>query len=254
MGEQDFVFEGEQGQPSGEQPGSSSENGRTASLPTTQTVPYHRFSEVNGKLKSLEAEMAEYKKYGDPKSLAEMKARYEEMSKGKRFTNSELSQIRNDMFTAFPELKQYEEDRKTRFENFVSTGEQRADKWMKDLGYHNAGDDDAAKAHNTKIHRLLQGVVAEFIAADESLVRRFKVGDSAVYDEAFGEVKKLLGLGNLKRQLDAQVLKTKKAGAQPVNGGAIPKPTGDGKPKSDRDILDDAHEEAFAMLEAAGGE
>lgn len=229
-GSEEVVSEGSEKDTSGEER-AADDKGESG-----QSVPYHRFKEVNDKLKALDAAVKQYEKFGKPEDLARMKARMAEMEKSSKYTPSEKEQIRKEMYEAFPEMAQFQNYLQQRTENYTSEGSRKAVSYMKEVGL-----------EATKQNRIvIENSIAAAIEGNEDYLRRFLAHDPSVYDDAWKFVKSMMygKRGNPAAKVEA--LKR-----SPSGGGSKPAPKkgeGNDKPMSERDVLEEAHENAFAVL------
>jgi len=242
MAEEEFVFEGEATPPA--PIGKPADTGRSA-VPDGM-VPHHVVGGLRQELRAAKEQIKAWEELGlNPQAAKDKVARLEKLSAGRQFTDDEAKEVRTALDQAYPGVgqmtREWQEEKAAKLESVAASGEARVGKWIKELGL--AEDDPNANTY-------LQEAVAGAIARDKELYRRLKVGhDPTVWDEAFGRVRKALGLGVGKRVQDANIAKLKKGPVAPVGGGPE-KTTKPEVPKSDRQVLSEKGDEAFTLLQA----
>lgn len=211
-------------------------------------VPHTVVGELRQQLRDMKSLLAEYQKFGDPKTLTEMKHRYEELAKSTTFTPSEKQRLQKELAEAHPEwasaINDWKTERQARQDYVTRQGLTKVQTWLESLGM------EATQENNI----YLQELVAGRIATDQDLLYRLKVlADVTAWEDAFADVKKRFGLGSLKRQQDAARAQAKALKPKPPasQDGGEKKPAAPAS-KDLRDVLQTGHDEAWRMLEAAG--
>lgn len=254
MSEQDLLVEGEEGQDH-QGGGASPDSGRNEPGP----VPYHRFQQVNAKFRDVSQRMAEYEKFGDPKTVAEKLARLEEVMKDQNFTPSEKERLRKEIREADPEyaemLQEWKSDRESRRIATATAGERKADDWLKELGITKSDSNPEYASQHFAIQELVGGIIALDVdpktgrPTPGGLLHRLLMGDATAYDDAWKSARKLLPLGTPRRQADAAVQRLKTAGLKPPVTPNKGEPKAPERELTEREKLSRASDRAAAMLE-----
>lgn len=238
-GESEGEDEGGQGEgenkAKGEGERDAGDTGRRQPPGSDKFIPKHRFDEVNTSFQT-------YKKFGSPEDIQVKLARLEALEKQpqNRYTKERSAQIREDLLAVIPELKGVLESTKSATETFVSVGVRQNESFLKEIGIE----------VNDENNHYLQELIGGVIARKPEYINRFYGRDTTVFADAFKEVKakfwpnvgrKVPGLDRMAVKKPPVVLPGKKA--------AEPKKITPG-PLADRELLDDASERAFAMLDS----
>lgn len=212
-------------------------------------VPHHVVGDLRQKLREREDAIKAWGELGgDPKAVKAEIERLRKLSEGKNFTPDEAKTMAAQLAEVDPEYvemkRTWKAERQARADATVAAGETKAKGWMKELGLQEG---------NPKAYRLIQELVAGAIADDEAWFKRLKFShDATVYDEAFALVKKTFGLGALKRQQDADVLRKKQTALARPAAAAAPAGKEPAAPQTDREKMRGTHEQAHEMLAAMG--
>lgn len=204
----------------------------------SEWIPKQRFDQVNRVSQA-------YKHLGSPAELQRMKEEYARLKAqpGNRYDQKTAQEIREDFLTLFPEMRHVVNTHQTQSTSFVSSGVRKNEGFLKELGIE----------VNETNNNMLQDAIGGIIARDPDLNERFYARDASVFDDGFRLFKKLMNIQQKRVVPGLDTVRTKtvpKAPSKPSgNGGAPPKKIEPG-PLFERNVLDQAGEEAFARLEA----
>ena len=177
QGQQEGLTEGEEAR----QPGATGEQGDKGA------IPYHRFSEVNTKLKAALDDLEKYKKLGDPARIEAEMVRLKELSEANEFTPKEKEMISKQLFTLFPGLKNLVDNAdkilratsaaEANKENYISSVEKQTDSYLNKLGL------QVNPKNNERLQELL---VAELRQPEnKQKMVAFLRGDKGILDDMF---------------------------------------------------------------------
>jgi hypothetical protein len=223
------VIEGER-----ESAAPSGDTGRTGHM-----IPKGRLDEEIRKRQALQTVIDSYAKFGKPEELAGKLKRFDELAQGKRFTEGETKEIREDLLRVFPELGRVinsEQERMSHFTDIV--GPEATRKFLKEAGIE-VTDDNLAD---------MSEVLAGRIIRDKKLFRMFAAQDPNVYTEAWKSVKPRL-FARRPGVPGADVQKLKEAPKPPIGKPKGEEPKAPAGPKDDRDALSDAGDAAWERLQ-----
>lgn len=199
-----------------------------------QMIPKHRFDEVNRGYQ-------EYKSLGDSKAIKaklDRLAQLEAMPQN-RYTDKETKEIEADLVRALPWLGHLRQQYETSQKAFTSGGAKLSEGFAKEIGIE-ANEDN---------HHFIQELVGAAIFKDPDLKQRFFALDNTVFKDAWTKVKGQLWKNS--RSVPGLSVAGKKlppsapAGKPGAKGKKEEVPDG---PLGDRDLLDQAGEDAFARL------
>ena len=223
-----------------------------------QHVPYERFSQVTRKNQELAKELAEYRKFGDTKTLAEQIARSKELSTGHRFTETEVKALEEDL-KQVPALKQVFEfvqgqsaEREENSKQFVEAAASKVSTLIQSVGI---DIKDPKERQQTEFD--VQAIIAERIKQTPGWLSRWKRGDMSVVEEAFKRVSGVMGWKRRSTNANTQAKKTQQ-NSRPGFSGSAPQSNNDkdGYPRTpegridERAVLARASEKGFARLKA----
>lgn len=231
--DEEVLLEGEEGTVEGDR-GSAPDSG--VKVPAGY-VPISRLNKQSEKIRNLEAAIKRYEEFGKPEDLAVMKQKYAELSKGQTFTPSERETVRKEIMEAFPELKSVLSYVEGRGKSYTQEGSTRVNNYLKEIN----------AEVNEQTNGWLQDLLAGVIARDPKLLERFGADDPRVFDDAWKICKQTFFKG-LGRSPAADVQRLKTVPKAPVVGDR--KQPKEEEPKSERDILGDAHDKAMAILDS----
>ena len=231
----DVVEEGEQvGSEQDSDRGDPASSGDTRRIPPGH-VPYDRFKQVNGEYTKLKPIFEKYAKFGTPEQIEAELTRLKAISNGKTTTPDDDKRIREDLLRYLPELHEYNQFVEARRTTFIREGEQRVNKYLK----------EASIEVNDNNNQDLQEILAGRIARDKEMLKRYVANDPTVFDDAWKDVKtRMFARPRVVPGADIQSRKV-----TPTPGKAAPKPATPEKEKTNREVLDDAHEAAWARLQ-----
>jgi len=202
-------------------------------------IPKHRFDEVNTRYNA-------YKGFGSPEDVKAKLARLAELEQQpqNRYNDKQQKEIRQDLLRVMPELEGVLRNVEVASRTYTSYGVKQNDTFLKELGIE----------VNEKNNKYLQELIGGVITSDQALLDRFFAHDRDLFKDAFQQVKATFW-PNLKRTVPGLEAASRKAPAKPgasAGNGTPAKPAGD-KPKptgplADREIMDQASEEAFARI------
>jgi hypothetical protein len=205
-------------------------------------IPKHRFDEVN-------QGYTKYKELGSPDDIRKAMGRLKELEAlpQNRTTDKEKAEIRKELLNVFPELQVMTNMMEVQRQAYTEQGASANNEFLKEIGI------EVNDSNNQYLQELLSGI----IAADPKLLRRFYAMDQKVFSDAFAVAKKTFW-PNVRRVIPGANVQGKKVVPKaPITQ----KPNEQSeKPKSqngqlgrleERDLLDKASEEAFAMLESS---
>lgn len=220
------------------------EPGDTGGKPPTEGawIPKHRFDEVNRSYQ-------DYKSFGRPEDVKKRLDRLAELEQlpANRLNDKEKSEIRKELLNVFPELQVLSNTVQIQRQAYTERGAVKNNEFLKEIGL------EATDATNNYMQELLSGI----IAADPKLLRRFYSMDDTVFTEAFAVAKKTFW-PNVKRVVPGAGVESKKLPNRMPPGKQAAAGQGDKSKKpealdrlGERDLLDQASEQAFAMLEGS---
>lgn len=229
--------EGEQHVSEGEAEGrDAGDTGRQTSMPGDKFIPKHRFDEVNTRFQ-------QYKGLGSADEIKAKLARLEALEKqpSNRYTEERKKQIREDLLEVFPEIKNVLDTSKTQTETFVSTGVRQNETFLKEIGLE----------VNDENNHYLQELIGGVIARKPEYTSRFFARDTSVFGDAWKEVKSKFWPNAGRKVPGLDKIGLKKPAVTPANAGKKPAEAKEIKPGPlmERELLDDASERAFAMLD-----
>lgn len=211
-----------------------------------QWIPKHRFDEVN-------QGYTKYKEFGSPDEIRKGLTRLHELEAlpQNRTTDKEKQEIRKELLSVFPELRAMSDMLSVQKEAYTERGAVMNEGFLKELNIE----------HSESTNQYMQELLSGIIAADKKLLRRFYAMDNDVFKDAFAVAKKTLW-PNIKRIVPGASLQAKKVGnqapvKQKLDNESDGYKTKAGQPldrMGERDLLDKAGEEAFALLDQARGE
>lgn len=220
----------------------------TAKTTGEQSVPYHRFKEVNDKLGNLTKQLEAYVKLGDPTKIAGEMERLKELAKTNEFTPSEKEAISKQLFTLFPELKDLvanapkllaaARQAENTKENYIAESTKQTNGYLDKLGL------PVNDKNNIRLQELL---VAELRQPEnkQKMVAYLR-GDRTVLDEMFKIVQREV-FGGSRRAQGAALEQVKKPLA-PI-GKIQPKAAQpDKKPLTDNEKMNEANEAAYELI------
>jgi hypothetical protein len=230
--------EGQDDQSEGER--ASSDKGDQPPSKDGKWIPKHRFDEVN-------QGYTKYKGFGTPEQIKQRLDRLAELEAlpQNRLNDKEKGEIRKELLHVFPELQSLLSQAEVSRQSYTERGAALNDTFLKEVGI------EVNEATNRYLQELLSGI----IAADEKLLRRFYSQDMKVFEEAFAVAKKTFW-PNVKKftpGATVQAIKTAPSVPSKQKGGEEKPEKKEGEPLSrldERNVLDKASEEAFALLEA----
>jgi hypothetical protein len=202
-------------------------------------IPKSRFDEVN-------TQYGQYKQFGRPEDVKKRLDRLAELEQqpANRIGDKEKAEIRKELLSVFPELQTMTNTMQIQRQAYTERGASKNNEFLKDIGI------EVNDANNNYLQELLSGI----IAADPKLLRRFHSMDDSVYQDAFGIAKKTFW-PNVKRLVPGANTESKKLPNRAPTGQKPPVPADKAKGQLDRmgerDLLDQASEQAFAMLEGS---
>lgn len=249
MGEERELVEGQvEGQPEsqteGEAERDSGDTGGTAKPPKGEWIPKHRFDEVN-------QGYTRYKEFGKPEDIAKNLARLKELEAlpQNRTTDREKAEIRKELLNVFPELQVMTQMLEVQKQAYTERGAELNDDFLKELGL------EVNEQNNRNLQELLSGI----ISSDQKLLRRFYAMDPKVFESAFAVAKKTFW-PNVRKVVPGAGTQAKKVIPKAPEKQATQDKPGEKKPGGqlgrleERDIMDKASEEAFALLESSRSE
>lgn len=209
-----------------------------------QYIPKHRFDEVNEGYKA-------YKEFGKPEDVRKQLVRLRDLEAlpQNRLNDKEKSEIRKELLHVFPELQGMLSMQEVQRQAYTEHGATINKEFLKEIGI------EANDANNRYLQELLSGV----IAADQKLLRRFYAMDSSVFAEAFAVAKKTFW-PNVRKAVPGAQVQAKKAppkapGTQRSDEEKQKKAEGAPLSRMDeRSVMDEASEQAFALLESSRSE
>ena len=238
-GQQAALTEGE-----GErQPGATGEQGDKGA------VPYHRFTEVNTKLKTALDALEKYQKLGDPAKIEAEMSRLKELSEANEFTPKEKEMISKQLFTLFPGLKNLVDNAdkimraagaaEMQKENYISTVERQTNGYLGKLGL----------ATNQKNNERLQELLVAELRQPENKQKMvaFLRGDHTVLDEMFKVVQREV-FGGRRIAEAADLQGRKQIPTSKPQPRQQQKPQNNGEAKSANQLMNDAHEAAAELM------
>lgn len=204
------------------------------------------------RLDAVLAQLREFKKFGDPATIAKMKERMEwmEANPGKKFSDKELQSIEAELsqipglsraMNAATRFEQFEAKQSKRF---VDYGGRQTDVFLKELG----------RTPDDKNRAALSNALAGVIQSDPDLLDRFYSFDAEVFADAFKAFRtQIFGNIPLKRpQVPGADVQRTKVAPRAAAPGKPPAKAANNEPKSDRELLDEAADAAFeALMESA---
>lgn len=222
----------------------SGDTGGAAKPPKGEWIPKHRFDEVN-------QGYTKYKEFGKPEDIARNLARLKELEAlpQNRTTDKEKSEIRKELLNVFPELQVMTNMLEVQKQAYTERGAELNNDFLKEIGI------EVNDSNNQYLQELLSGI----IASDPKLLRRFYAMDPKVFESAFAVAKKTFwpnvrkvvpGAGTQAKKLPPKAPEKQRL-QEEANGK---KPEGQLGRLEERDMLDKASEEAFAMLENSRSE
>lgn len=224
-----------------------------------QHVPYPRFAEVTRKNQELAKQLEAYKKFGDVESLAKTIARSKELSTGRRFTDSEVKALEDDL-KQVPAIKQMLEfvesqtaERTEVSKQFVNDAATKVASLVKELGFDLKDPKD-----RQALEFDIQAVIAERIKQTPGWLARWKRNDISVVTEAWQKVRGIYGWTRRSNnaEIQAKKLQQNKLGSEGVAPNKDGK-SGDGIPRTpegkidERAVLAQAADRGFARLKAS---
>lgn len=251
MPDEKQVVEGEQQEGQAGDEGQQASGGERASGDTGEQppkdgkwIPKHRFDEVN-------QGYAAYKEFGKPEDIKRQLGRLKELEAlpANRINDKEKLEIRKELLHVFPELQGMLSMQEVQRQAYTERGATVNNDFLKEIGI------EANEANNQYLQELLSGV----IAADQKLLRRFYAMDTSVFADAFAVAKKTFW-PNVRKVVPGAQLQNKKVAPK---APATQKP-GEHEQKKDpnaalsrmdeRSLMDEASEQAFALLESSRSE
>ena len=211
-------------------------------------IPKHRFDEVN-------TGFGKYKELGSPEDIRKGLARLKELEAlpQNRTTDKEKAEIRKELMSVLPEFQEMSSFMKLQRTNYTKMGASLNDGFLKEVGLQN----------NEKTNRYMQELLSGIIAEDRELLERFWGMDRDVFKDAFEIARKTFWSGVKRPPVPGATTQAKKTTSQaPAKQKSDDNGDGKGKKKDgepldrmgERDLLDKAGEDAFAMLEATRSE
>ena len=209
-----------------------------------QWIPKHRFDEVN-------QGFTKYKEFGSPDDIRKGLNRLKELEAlpQNRTTDKEKAEIRKELLQVFPELSVMTNMLEIQKEAYTERGAEQNNEFLKELGI------EVSESTNRYLQELISGV----IASDKTLLRRFYAMDDKVFKAAFDIAKKTFWPNSRKPVPGANLQNKKilpKAPSTQKLAEEKKKPEGNGQlgRLEERAVLDEASEQAFAMLEQSRSE
>lgn len=236
-----------------------SSNGNDGRQQTEQHVPYERFSKVNREKQELAKIVDQYKKFGSVEDLAKQIARSKEISGSKRFTESEIKALEEDLkqVPAIAQMLEFAEGQKERetklTTTFRSTAESKVSGFIKALGVEFKNNDE-----KRALELDAQAQMAERIRRTPGWMDRWNARDMSVVEDAWKSVKQYYG--GFRRTQNAAIQANKlQSGSKPGANGAAPagKKDDNGYPLTpegkidERAVLARASEKGFSRLKAS---
>lgn len=230
--------EGEQGSDGSRAPGGQG---------GSHMIPKSRFDEVNNSLKA-------FKDLGlSAEQIRNMQQRMKWMEEnpGKRYTDKETDAIQRELLQvpavakAVQMADRYDKYMERLSKNYVSDGNKQTESFLKELG----------REVNDKSRNALTNALSGIISSDKEMMERFMSFDPSVFKDAFLAFKESMGLA-APPKIPGAALQSKKVPSKPVGPGKAPsgKEPANEPPKSERDLLDEAGDNAFDLLQAHGSQ
>ncbi|UOF78545.1 hypothetical protein [Caudoviricetes sp.] len=203
-------------------------------------IPKSRLDEEISKRRGLEAQLAQYSKLGKLDDIQARLSRTEALAKGRKYTEQEIKEIREDFLNhVMPELQPLLRSQQERMSHFTDTvGPNHVRTFLTEVGI------EATDENLADVSELLAGRIAR----DRDLLKLFAAQDPVVYKEAWKKVKgTLFGRRSAVPGVDRQrqALGTKLPGQGAQREPTRPKTDAD---KSDRELIEDAHNAALSRL------
>lgn len=243
----------------GSDEGQQSSNGNGGQQQNSQHVPYERFSQVNQKNKELSAQLEAYKKFGGVDEVAKQLARSKELSTGKRFTESELKALKDDLLQVdvikeASEFMSQQKEKETRLTTtFRSSAESKVSGYIKGLGAEFKNNDE-----RRSLELDAQAQIAERIRRTPGWLDRWNARDMTVVEDAWKAVKPYYG--GFRRTQNAAIQAGKLQPGKVGSDGKAPvggKVGDDGYPRDangnidERAVLSRSSERGFSRLKAS---
>ena len=206
-------------------------------------IPKHRFDEVNQGYTA-------YKEFGKPEDVRKALGRLRELEAlpANRINDKEKTEIRKELLHVFPELQAITSMMEVQKQSYTERGAEVNNEFLKEVGI------EVNDSTNQYLQELLSGIIAQ----DPKLLRRFYAMDTNVFKDAFAVAKKTFW-PNVRKVVPGSNVQSKKivpkAPMQQKSGELRQeKKSGQMDRLEERAMLDEASEQAFALLESSRSE
>jgi hypothetical protein len=222
----------------------------------SSVIPYERFSQVNREKQELAKQVEAYKKFGSVEDLAKAIARSKEISGSKRFTETEVKALEEDLkqVPAIKQMLEYVEsqtaERTEISKQFINDAASKVSVLTKELGL------DLKDPKDRQLLEFdIQAVIAERIKQTPGWLARWKRNDMSVVTEAWNKVKGIYGWNRRSQNANRQASKLQPSsvgsgGKALASSAKGPPMTADGR-IDERAVLAQASERGFARLKAS---
>lgn len=212
-------------------------------------VPYHRFTEVNTKLKTAIERLEKYQKLGDPEKVEAELQRLKELSVANEFTPTEKEQISKQLFALFPGLRVLVDNSdklmkaamraEAQTENYISTTEKQTDGYLGKLGL------PVSKKNNERLQELLVTELRQ--PENKQKMVSFLRGDPTILDDMFKIVQREI-FGTRRIAQGAELQGRKQIPTTKLQPKLPQKAADSGPPQSANEMMNDAHEAAAELM------
>jgi hypothetical protein len=206
-------------------------------------IPKHRFDEVNQGYTA-------YKEFGKPEDVRKALGRLKELEAlpANRINDKEKGEIRKELLHVFPELQMMTSMLENQRQAYTERGSTINNEFLKEIGI------EVNAANNQYLQELLSGIIVQ----DPKLMRRFYAMDTEVFKDAFAVAKKTFW-PNVRKVVPGSIVQAKKLAPRTPTQQRPDEAKGEKKSDQmgrleERAMLDDASEQAFALLESTRSE